>query len=1119
MLNENNTGYDAWNNPLQTLIKEALRKPQGQYWDVARLAQNTAHWSKNSLTVLGQRYRAQVPGSDHKETVSEMYGRIAWTVSGGAHAADDEERLMVALRFWHIMTAQRFLPNSPTQVNAGIEGKGGLSACFVVSPEDNLPSIMEVATEAAMIEKSGGGVGFNFSKLRPRKDVIATTHGEACGPIAVMKLYSQVGATLTQGAFRLGAHMATLDIDHPDVREFIHCKDNDDTLQNFNVSVGVSGKFMEAAENNKSWDLINPRNGGVVETVNALELWDEICESAWRTGDPGIIFVDAVAEAAPNPHLGKSWPNPCVTGDTLVYTGDGLKPIQALLGTTPLLGLDSRTGAVKSMASRVFQSGVKPVYRLVTKEGYNLKLTEDHEVFTVTGKVPARELQKGDEIRLIDHKGHFGSKGNRDLGLVLGWLTGDGYITDQTACMDFYGNDREIANMMADATQRVVSGTGKRPWRQYGTGPVAVPSRNLETIHSSRLKNILKEHGITKGNERHVPQVVYEGTEEMQRAYLQALFGADGTVTGSGPTKGIGVRLSSSYPPLLEGVQRLLLNFGIASRIYHRHGERTSLLPDGKGGRGEYISKANYEVVVGKDNVLRFRDEIGFLLERKNARLQAGINEYGSRGFYKERFVARFDRLEPLGTEQVYDLTEPLTHSFVANGMVISNCAEQFLENHGSCNLGSLNLVKYEDGDGAFMWDQFREDIGTAIRFLDAVVEVNEFPLPILQDVNRRTRRIGLGVMGWADLLIKMGVAYDSEEALGLADEIAAFMNITAWKESAKMAQETGAYPEWESSALAANDPTPRRNSCVLSVAPTGTISRIADCSSGIEPHFANAWWSNVLWTDHEGTSQRLLDAPSSVWESLRDRLKDEDKVREVLGQLADSPEDADRIYAENGIDSSVFRTSMAIAPESHIRMQAAWQKHFTNGVSKTINLPNNATVGDIARSYILAFETGCKGVTVYRDGSKSMQVLETGKKDSSAKQEQTGQPEALQLGLEPVGETAMKDRPAAMLGLTKRVRTGHGTMYVTLNFDEDNKPFEMFTAIGKAGGSEPAHLEGLSRMVSLVLRCGHSPDLIIDQLEGITSEPVWDNGELIRSAEDGIARVLKKYANGPSGA
>ena len=208
------------------------------------------------------------------------------------------------------MASLRFLPNSPTLVNAGT-GRGCLSACFVVSPEDTMESIMEVAHDAAMIEKWGGGIGFGFSRLRPKSDRISTTHGEACGPIAVMKLYSSVGATLTQGAFRLGAHMGQLRDSHPDVREFIHCKDGDDTLQNFNISVQVTDAFMQAVAADAEWMLISPRDTGegpaneVVETISARELWDEIAQSAWATGDPGVVFMDRVWETAPNPQMGR----------------------------------------------------------------------------------------------------------------------------------------------------------------------------------------------------------------------------------------------------------------------------------------------------------------------------------------------------------------------------------------------------------------------------------------------------------------------------------------------------------------------------------------------------------------------------------------------------------------------------------------------------------------------------------------------------------------------------------------------------------------------------------------------------------------------------------------------
>ena len=353
--------------------------------------------SDNARVILEKRYLMRDEEGDPVEGPEGLFHRVAGAVALGEGEA---VRSHWEARFYNLMTSLKFLPNSPTLVNAGTGGRGCLSACFVVSPEDDMDSIMDVAKDAAMIEKWGGGIGFGFSKLRPRLDRIATTHGEACGPIAVMKLYSSVGATLTQGSFRLGAHMGQLIISHPDVREFIHCKDNDDTLQNFNISVQITDEFMRAVDKDEPWKLVNPRDSGdgpinaVVAEVSARQLWREICESAWTSGDPGVVFMDRVWETQPNPQMGNiQTSNPCVTGDTLVYTGDGLVPISELVGTTPALSLDSRSGSGASFAIRVWQSGVKPVYRLVTREGYTLKLTGDHEVFTTRGKVAASESE------------------------------------------------------------------------------------------------------------------------------------------------------------------------------------------------------------------------------------------------------------------------------------------------------------------------------------------------------------------------------------------------------------------------------------------------------------------------------------------------------------------------------------------------------------------------------------------------------------------------------------------------------------------------------------------------------------------------------------------------------
>ena len=1047
----------------------------------------------NAREVLQTRYLDKDADGIAVETPAELIARVASAVASGE--GSEEAGNTWAPVFGRKMAALKFLPNSPTLVNAG-KGRGCLSACFVVSPEDDMASIMEVASDAAMIEKWGGGIGFSFSALRPEGDAIRTTHGEACGPIAVMKLYSQVGATLTQGAFRLGAHMGQMIDSHPDIRKFIHCKDDDASLQNFNISVQVTDEFMQAVERGTDWDLINPHGGAVVETVSARELWREICESAWKTGDPGIAFMDRVWETAPNPQMGNiQTSNPCVTGDTLVYTGEGLVRMEELVGECPALALDSRTGEKSSFATKVWSSGVKRVFRLGTKEGYSLRLTADHEVFTTRGKIAAKDLEAGDQIRLLDHKGGFGAEGTPELGMVLGWLTGDGHIDPISAVLSSYGEDLdEVGPMMSAATQTVVAGTGLKPTRFYPAKLHMAPA-GRGMVNSVRLKRLAREHGLQEGDWHHVPDVIFRGTEETQRAYLRALFGADGSVSGISAEKGVSVRLNSSYPELLEDVQRMVLNFGIASRICHRRDKRVVSMPDGKGGKKGYHALPDYELVVSKDNVARFAEELGFLTERKNVTLMERMDTY-RKGFYRERFLATFEMLEPLGEEEVYDLTEPMTHSFVANGFTISNCGEEWLENYGNCCLGSINLAAHIKG-GAFDWDELADTVRMGIRFLDDVINVNEFPLPKLREVNLATRRVGLGIMGWADALVALGIPYDSDEATSLALKVGSFIREVGWKASERLAEERGPFPEYENSRLKKEGMPPVRNSSIITIAPTGTISRLAGVSSGIEPHFSLAWHSNVLW-QADGAQARLLDGPNSIREIVGE---------EGLAVLAEPDINKDAYLLSKGLDPSVFATSMTIGADAHVKMQAAWQKNVTNAVSKTVNLPNDATVEDVDRAYRLAYRTGCKSITVYRDGSKSMQVLETGPRDEAEEEEQQSY-------------LVEKTRPVSLHGITDRVRTGHGNMFVNLTFDPDEPEaiFEVFTTLGKAGGCDSANIEGLSRMVSLALRSGIDPQEIIDQLKGITCCPAWDGGELIRSAPDAIGYVLANHLPLPEG-
>ena len=428
-------------------------------------------------------------------------------------------------------------------------------------------------------------------------------------------------------------------------------------------------------------------------------------------------------------------------------------------------------------------------------------------------------------------------------------------------------------------------------------------------------------------------------------------------------------------------------------------------------------------------------------------------------------------------------------------------CGEQPLLPFESCNLGSINLarmVRYSEEDTEIDWQRLARVTGTAVHLLDNVIDMNNYPIPEIAEMSRTTRRIGVGVMGFSDLLIQLGISYDSEEALQLGEEVMRRIQEATYQASTELAEKRGPFPSWEGSAYSQPGPNGRpilrmRNSAPVTIAPTGTISIIAGASSGIEPLFALSYVRNVM--DHT----RLVEG-NSYFEAVARR--EEFYSPELMEQLAEKGS-LEELDVPQWV-KDVFRTSHDIAPEWHVRMQAAFQRHTDNSVSKTINFPHSATVADVAQAYLLAYETGCKGITVYRDGSKSEQVLSTGETGRETTQE-----------LAPATHTS-RDRPRQIQGITERVRTGHGNMYITINFDENQQPFEVFGTLGKAGGCDSAQLEAISRLVSLALRSGISPEEVIAQLKGITCCPAWDDGTLVRSGPDAVALALERRLADP---
>ncbi len=922
---------------------------------------------------------------------------------------------------------------------------------------------------------------------------------------------------------RRGALMLMLDDNHPDIEEFITVKRTPGKIEHANLSVCVSDKFMQAVKDDANWDLV--WQGEVKKTTKARYLWDLICKSAWESAEPGVVFMDRCnTESNTWYYENIRCVNPCITGDTLIYTDQGLVPAKELANTGLPIKVVSPDITVKELAlaghpaggesftttspsrtvslrqaSHVFTSGIKPVYRLQTREGYTLRLTEDHKVLTKRGWVHSCNLVPGDQIHMLHGEGRFGTTGSEDLGRVLGWLVGDGYLNKQRdqskSCvtLSFFATEQAIALIFAEIVNRLVLRTEvNQRNRKYHVGVQKIKGREETRVESTRLLRLIDSELLE--NKFQVPPSVLRGSREMQRGFLSALFTADGTIVG-GPSqrKGTEVRLASSSLALLTDVQKLLLNFGIASRIMReRRASEMRLLPDGKGGKAYDQCQADHELSISRSNIRVFVQQIGFLTTEKQSKLEEVLTEY-AHGPHPEDFLATFESLTPDGEEEVYDLTEPEAHQFVANGLVISNCGEQPLAPYGVCNLGALNLSSFVH-NGQMDWRRLAEVSKIAMRFLDNVVDANDYFIKENGEAQLGTRRTGLGTMGLADALIKMKIAYGSEESMPVIERIYATIRDAAYEASADIAAEKGVFPHFERDKYMQGRFIQRlpqviqdkiykqgiRNAVLLTQAPTGTTSLLAGVSSGIEPVY------DFAMVRRDRTGEHILYHP--LLQEWRDKHPNEPTPQ-------------------------YFVSSKDLTPEEHVRVQAMVQKYTDSSISKTVNAPNDHTVEQVQTLYRLAYEMGCKGVTYYRDGSRDAVLtrVEDEKKAAEAKQAPM---------IEPVTSIhqGVKPRPALVQGYTRQMSAPEGKIYITINSD-DQGPLEVFVTVGKAGSDIAALADALGRLISLNLRIlsplsqSDRVQEIVDQLRGIGgSRSVGFGMQQIRSLPDAVARALELH-------
>ncbi len=1093
-------------------------------------------FSPNALEVLRRRYLRRGPDGKPAETVEGMFRRVARHIAAveatwGGNVQEAEEV------FFDLLTSLRFIPNSPTFTGAGTP-LGQLAACFVLPISDDMgrrhDGIFQTLRNMALIHQTGGGTGFSFSRLRPKNTVVLSSGGKATGPVGFMRVYDVACEIISQGGTRRGANMAVLRVDHPDIEEFITCKQDEHTITNFNISVGVTDAFMRAVENDEEWELRFPDvsvpayrefNGTLEDAeaagipvrtykkVRAREIFDQIVAGAHRNGEPGMLFLDTMNRDNPCPHLGRyEATNPCVIGDTWVVTEQGPAQVEQIIGQPVRLLVNGRFHPTS--AEGFFFTGEREVLEIRTQRGFRITVTPNHPLRVVTRMTrywlesdwrPAGTLRVGDRVLLGEHRdAAWEGRGTWEEGYLLGLLVGDGTITAGETVISVWGDGPgpEAVRRRAEAI------LSQLPHCADFQGFVPVKERGEYRMKSRSLYDLARAYGLSE-EFKGISTEIEQASSRFYEGFLCGLFDADGTVVGD-HRKGVSVRLAQSDLPLLEGVQRMLHRLGIVATLYpNRRGAGTSSLPDGKGGRREYPLRPQHELVICGDNLAHFAARIGFTDEAKAARLRQRLEAYRRR-LNRERFVDEIVSIEPLGKRRVYDVRVPGVHAFDANGFYVHNCGEQPLLPYENCCLGSINLARHVrvDGNGraAIDWNGLQETVEQAVRFLDDVVDANGYvpAIPQLREAAQRTRRIGLGIMALGDLMYMLRVRYGSEEAQELASQTMEFIRYHAMRASIALARERGPFPAIEGSIYDPTNvrwqvPTPLvpytrlqkwgrppldwdavirdirqygiRNAAQLTVAPTGTIATIAGCEAyGCEPVFALAYTRRVV---DDGRDLELRYVSPLFMKALERAHLDEEAREGIFQQvlLTGSCQDVPEVPPEI---QEVFVVAGDITAEEHVRMQAALQVFVDAAISKTINFPPDATREDVAKAFMLAWKLGCKGLTVYVTGSREKVVLETEavRKARAADAAGGGQQVAGTPTAPPSPiTTPIRPRPHVLEGRTYRVNTPLGTAYVTVNCNGEGEPFEVFLNVGKAGSDTAAVAEAIGRLISLVLR------------------------------------------------